>query len=272
MQTNQFILPALPELSFSVTRLTLDAKSKLNHNEAHIHKECEIYINLSGDVIFEVENRIYPISRGSVIITRPYEFHHCIYQSNAPHDHYWITFSHTPGDNFLEPFFNREKGIGNLLVLDQQTLEQVCGILNLLMNKQADTLVRRTGYLQLLQVLRTANTAASIHNTKALSPVISSAIAFIKAHLGENITVKDIADAVYISVSTLERQFKKELNETPYYRLKIERLNASMRYLRHGSSVSEAAVKCGFPDYSNYIQLFRKQFGITPMQYKKKLQ
>jgi len=43
-----------------------------------------------------------------------------------------------------------------------------------------------------------------------------------------------------------------------------------MEHLRNGASVAEAALKSGFSDYSNYIQLFKKQFGITPLCYRKK--
>ena len=84
----KFIIPPISAVDFSISYLKIDATSPLNHNESHIHKECEVYINLSGDVSFEVENRIYPISRGSVIITRPYEYHHCIYRSNALHEYF----------------------------------------------------------------------------------------------------------------------------------------------------------------------------------------
>jgi len=81
----------MSRVDFSINHLDIDAASSLNQNETHIHKECEIYLNLSGNVCFEVENHLYPISRGSVIITRPYEYHHCIYRSNARHEHFWIT-------------------------------------------------------------------------------------------------------------------------------------------------------------------------------------
>ena len=45
-----------------------------------------------------------------------------------------------------------------------------------------------------------------------------------------------------------------------------------MRCLRDGDMVADAAAKSGFSDYSNYIQLFKKQFGMTPLQYKKRFQ
>lgn len=76
--------------------------------DQHIHSECEIYFNLSGDVSFMAGDNVYPVSRGSLIITRPYEYHHCIYHSDAVHRYYRALFLgaqrkvsryifHTPG-------------------------------------------------------------------------------------------------------------------------------------------------------------------------------
>ena len=87
MKTKAFTLPTISAVDFSVSYVDLESSFNINENESHIHEECEIYLNLSGDVSFEVENKIYPISRGSVIITRPYEYHHCIYHSDACHKH-----------------------------------------------------------------------------------------------------------------------------------------------------------------------------------------
>jgi len=117
-------------VDFSINHLDIDAASSLNQNETHIHKECEIYLNLSGNVCFEVENHLYPISRGSVIITRPYEYHHCIYRSNARHEHFWITFSAEESEDLFRLFFGREKGTNNLIILDEAQLKECCFVLN----------------------------------------------------------------------------------------------------------------------------------------------
>ena len=37
--------------------------------KSHIHDICEIYVNISGDVSFMVENKVFTISHGDVIIT-----------------------------------------------------------------------------------------------------------------------------------------------------------------------------------------------------------
>jgi transcriptional regulator GlxA family with amidase domain len=95
------------------------------------------------------------------------------------------------------------------------------------------------------------------------------ALGFMDAHLVEELDVQGIAAAGNVSVTTLERHFKEVFHATPFAVLRRKRLFRSMEYLRNGMSVAEAASKSGFPDYSHYIQIFKKQFGMTPLGYRK---
>jgi AraC-like DNA-binding protein len=73
-----------------------------------------------------------------------------------------------------------------------------------------------------------------------------------------------------ISSSTLNRLFKDSFNTSPKLYIETQRLTLSRILLRNGESVMSACMKAGFPDYSNFIRLFRRRFGLTPNQYKKK--
>ncbi len=269
MDTTKFILPAMSDMSVQVSHICIDMFSSLNQHTSHIHKECEIYLNLSGDVSFEVENRIYPISRGSVIITRPYEYHHCIYHSSAPHEHYWATFSAEGNEELLNIFFSRQKGRDNLILLDGEACNRSVELFEKVING-SDPLGRRIDLLSVLYLLKSGAKGEAVESVKGMLPDVTDALDFMDDNLSEDITVKDIARAAKVSVNTLERHFKDGLNATPAAMLRKKRLISSLSQLRSGASVAEAAEKSGFSDYSNYIQLFRKQFGMTPLQYKKK--
>lgn len=272
MEQIAFSLGAMPPMDFDITKIELDSKSPLNHNEAHIHKRCEVYINLSGEVSFAVENRLYPITRGSVIITRPFEYHHCIYHSNEPHQHFWITFSGEQGQDFLRLFFDREKGVDNLLVLEEQALQQVCGILEALTREPLNGLERRIGVLRFFQILENSAPASRMEMRENLPEDVAAALEYVEGHLCEDLDVRHLAEVCHVSVNTLERHFKESVGDSPVAAIRKKRLLASLMFLRSGESVTDAARKSGFPDYSNYIQLFRKQFGMTPGKYKKTLQ
>lgn len=269
MPTNQLHLSPIHETDFSISYLELDSDAVTNQAEPHIHRECEIYLNLTGDVSFEVENHLYPIRPGSVIITRPYEFHHCIYRSNALHRHYWITFSAPEGAHPFETFFDREKGNDNLIQLTDSQLVQMRQILDFLLSHSADNLKNRIAFLQMLQLLSEATRQNSTEQLPGLPEDVMLALQYMDEHLTDELDIRKLANAAFVSVNTLERHFRQALQDTPFHILRKKRLFAATRLLRTGSPVYDAAAKSGFNDYSHFIVLFRRQFGVTPLQYQK---
>jgi len=269
VKTNKFSLGKIPQIDCVISRVCVPPASPLNQSESHVHKECEIYINLTGDVSFEVENRIYPITRGSVIITRPFEYHHCLYHSDQPHEHLWITFLADGSEDFLKIFFERKKGEDNLILLNGDLLEALFSILEELQSKESDYLTRRIAFLQLFSVLMQGKREAYTGINCKIRPDVEKALQYMDDHLTEDLNLPMLSKICMVSANTLERHFKEDLGKPPFVMLRQKRLYASMQYLRNGDPVSEAAIKSGFSDYSNYIQIFRKQFGLTPLMYKK---
>lgn len=96
-----------------ISYLELNSASSANVHNHHIHDECDIYINLSGDVSFAVENSLYPLLPGNIIITHPHEYHHCIYHSEKLHKHFWTLFQTSNNKELFDIFLteNTEKTI-----------------------------------------------------------------------------------------------------------------------------------------------------------------
>ncbi len=269
MITNRFLLPGLSPVDFTISYSELDRASPLNHNESHIHKDCEIYMNLGGSGSFEVEQYLYPVTRGSVIITRPYEYHHYIYRDDGPQRHYWITFSVDRADESLSLFFDREKGCGNLIQLEENEVCEIQEIFEGFLRDRQSPLEKQIGFLRMLHILYGGRQIPHGVPDNGLTPDVLAALQYIHQHLTEDLGVKTLAAVSNVSINTLERHFKEQLQLSPGAMIRKTRLIRSLQYLRQGSTIAEAAVRSGFSDYSNYIQLFRKQFGITPLQYRK---
>ena len=271
MLAKELTFHGMSPFRLTVRYLDITADSPINQHESHIHEECEIYLNLSGDITFEVEDSMYPISRGCLILTQPYEYHHVIYHSDRPHRHYWITFSCDGTQEFLKIFYDRKKGRNNLRILDEEKLKTVCGQLDRLLHEDSDSLTRMIVFLQLMQLLQSDGTALTPEHGNNMPQDVMIALRYMDEHLTEELDIKAIAAFCCTSVNTLERHFSEVLGTSPFRMLRQKRLLRSVLHLRNGCSVTEAAMKSGFPDCSNYIQLFRKTFGMTPLQYKKRI-
>ena len=254
---------------FSLHYVELDASSPKNQFDSHVHPQCEIYLNLSGDVSFMVEDHIYPISPGSIIITRPYEYHRCIYLSNALHKHFWVLLSSDGNEALLKLFFDRPAGTGNLIVLSPQKNRELLELFRVMLQTEADETVKHLQFLTMLTILQTGNPADLSKSNTVLPSDLAFALTYISDNLTKTISVKELAAAAHVSVNTLERHFLYCLQMTPYEFIKEKRLMYAADLLKQGKTVTETSSESGFSDYSHFIAIFKNFFGITPLQYKK---
>lgn len=268
IEGSKFTYSGISPFEIEIKHIDIFPDDPSNVNDDHIHEMCEIYVNLTGNVSFMVENKIYPVSSGSVIITRPCEYHHCIYHSNDRHDHLWILFNGDSNKSLLDIFYNRKKGEGNLICLSEKQKKRVLELSLDIIRDGTDSIKGLSSFLQLLSILETAD-GKSEAVSETVPEDISRAVAFIGENLGNSFTVSDVAAYAHVSINTLERRFVDVLGTTPSAYIKKRRLARAAELLPTASSVGDVSEKCGFSDYSNFICLFRKQFGITPLKYKK---
>lgn len=233
------------------------------YNDSHIHPQCEIYVHGSGRVSFMVEGQLYPIQRGDAIITRPYEYHHCVYREKGPHEHYWILFDAEGNEALLPSFFHRPAGSGNRIVPERP--EELLALCRRLTEKSSPAAQYRD-FFALLSLLEQGATPRDTALPNELQQVLDT----INEQFNTSLRIEELARANFISVNTLERQFKDHLGVTPSEYLRQKRLAHAASLLEQGFSVSKAAAESGWNDPSRFITLFKKSFGTTPFQYKKR--
>lgn len=261
---------AAPDFELWVEYINLPYFSERDVLPLHIHNTMEIYVNLSGNVSFMVENHTYPISRGSVIITKPFEYHHCIHHDNSAHEHYCIRVSNCEDIELLSLFLHREKGENNHIELtDEQTISLKKHLDILLNIENCSSLDKYYHFIRILQIIQNNTATMESDYSDNMPPNLRKVLNAISEQYASHITVASLAADVFVSVGTLERQFKKYLNISPTEYIKRKRLSEAMHLLNKGVSVSQAAYQCGFPDASNFIKVFKKNFGQTPYQYMK---
>ncbi len=252
---------------FSAAYSELEANSKWNIHSSHVHDQCEIYVNVSGDASFIVEDVIYPVKPGDVIITRPFEHHHSVYHSNKKHKYFWILFSSTGNEELLDIFFKRKLGKANRLTPPLDKLDELISVCHELTKEENDPLTKYGNFFRLMLLLKSCSVGES--TGKKFSSDITLAIEYIDANFSRPLKVEEIASAAHVSVNTLERHFIKGLNLTPSAYIRKKRLSNAVKLLSQGYTVSQAAEQSGFRDYSGFISLFRRTYGLTPLKYKK---
>ena len=97
---------------------------------------------------------------------------------------------------------------------------------------------------------------------------IRDALEYIKLHFHEEITIDDVAKAIYISPDYLMHLFKSELGKTFNQCLTNYRIEMAKKYLRDPQyKIYEVSEMVGYKDSKYFSQLFKKNMGMLPSEY-----
>lgn len=275
-------MPNIPELSslfsdsnilnfsFSHVRVREEAFGHA-HEASHIHDVCEVYVNITGDISFVVENSVYPVSKGDIIITCPNEFHHCIANSECSHEHFclWLDGKFAR-ENLLTAFFDRTRGEKNLISMpphDKDKLIECLYDLDKALKKPRSVSAPAAALFAIIDLIN--ENRECTRPSEKLPPEFGQILEYIDKHYAEDCSVSVLSKKFFISRSTLNRRFNRYLNMSPAEYVETRRLAVSKTLLEEGLSVQSTCMKCGFSDYSHFIAVFGKRFGITPYRYSK---
>lgn len=233
----------------------------------HVHDTLEIYILLEGDVSFAVESSVYRLCPGDAIISKPNEIHNCILNTRSTHKHLCLWFD--PSSPFLfDAFLAHDFGKNNHIVPDEPTKQRLLTVYDEFQTATEREDKQHQFYL-ILEILHHLRRFTPAMTEPSLLP---STLSLVLQDIDENFntihSLNYLYQKYYVSQSTLNRMFRTYLHTTPKAYLEAKRLAHSRLLLKQGKSVLAACIESGFPDYSNYIRLFRKRFSITPRQYR----
>ena len=94
---------------------------------------------------------------------------------------------------------------------------------------------------------------------------LNTPIEYIQAHFADALSVDELASACNLSVSALERRFKKHLDKTPHQYIMEVRLEHARRLLLETEKpVGTIALETGFADHSHFTRAFCKHFNSPP--------
>jgi AraC-like DNA-binding protein len=90
----------------------------------------------------------------------------------------------------------------------------------------------------------------------------------VESHVGQLITVDELAFLCHMSTSTFKRRFSEIYHTTPQKWLLTRKLEIAAELLRSGEeSLSGVYIKVGYQNHSSFSEAFRNHFGSTPSDY-----
>jgi LacI family transcriptional regulator len=105
------------------------------------------------------------------------------------------------------------------------------------------------------------------------NPVIAAALAYIADNSHRPIGASDVALAADVGLRTMQREFSHYVGRpisAEIQRVRIERAKRELADSDH--SIQEIARKVGFGPATRIYEVFRRELGVTPREYRKQRQ
>ncbi len=108
------------------------------------------------------------------------------------------------------------------------------------------------------------------HNSDYREKYLEEALCLIGEHYSESLTAADVAEHLRISESSFVKIFKEKTGYTFLKYLTLYRMKNSVRLLTNKNKrICEVADLVGYTDYRYFCEVFKKNFGMTPSEYRK---
>lgn len=258
----------------------------------HYHSFDKILILLSGNVSYRIEGRSYRLAPYDVVFVRHNDIHKPEVDFSVPYERIiayiapGFLAAQTAGETGNEGTGTEDAGNGDLSLCfarmkasgsDVFRLEAgspVMPAVSALAASLSDTgyahaLYSRLIFLEFMVLLNRAvlKNQAAYPEASGSNPRIQELLAYVNTHLGEDLSVELLAGKFYFSRYHLMRTFKKETGCTLAGYIQEKRLLMARERIQSGVPAMEAAMECGYRDYSAFAKAFRHKFQAPPSHF-----
>ncbi|MBO5071088.1 MAG: helix-turn-helix transcriptional regulator, partial [Roseburia sp.] len=254
----------------------------------HLHYDSTLILTyfMKGSGNIRIEGQHYFIQPGDVILINPNELHCLSIDADTPHERIALYINDSILDSFdcgkhdfFDAFYKRENGTRNLITAESVDSfgigEQLKKILKLTEESTTESTV--LAICAIIELLAKLNQALETLPIDAITPMpgdkrIHEVIRYLNKNCEKELSVEMIAEQFHFSKYHLCRLFKEYVGTTLWEYLIYRRLLAFNQLVCQNYSLEEASYQVGFHNYSNFYRLYKKYMGITPTQYKQKMQ
>ncbi len=232
----------------------------------HGHEFFEIEYVTDGSGLYIIDGREYKIEKGMLFFMSPADFHKIV---NSDAEIINVMFSCNLCDNaslyrlFAKSPISAIKLSESDFILTEKLLSE--------MTESSDT----EYIIQFLQcVLMKISKLASTknHESPALHSYIKSAIIYMLENFRANLSLSGTACYLGLAPAYLSSLFLKETGVNFKAYLDNIRFEYAQKLLSSKNlTVLQVCNASGFSDYTNFTRRFKKRYGISPSEYKKRL-
>jgi AraC-like DNA-binding protein len=236
----------------------------------HYHSLYEIYFLEEGNCTYIIDNKVYNVKSGDIVIIPDGIIHHTKYD-NIKHSRILINCTY----EYIPESVQTGISSGNYLYRNPLVTEETRKILSKieseykLKDRFSDEITTCHTHALFYLLMRNAESCVDIDDGNTL---IEQAVAYIKENFASDITLSSLAKKFSVSPEHFSRMFKKETGLGFSKYLNSLKLQHAEQLLKSDSNqnITQIAEICGFEDSNYFSKKFKEVYGISPKKVQKK--
>ncbi|MGN0975721.1 MAG: helix-turn-helix domain-containing protein [Gemmiger sp.] len=247
--------------------------------QLHSHTFHELIYCCSGNIQYLLGTERYRVQRGDVIIIPPGASHRPLYleQLTEPYRRYvlWVSPRFVSEMSALWPSLFAAY-VPHTLLRTAGTGWEFIGELFRRGVEENDrrapgweACVYGNSIVLVTQLLRAFREEKSLTPIPEKRELLDEVMSYIEAHLADKITLEGTARHFLVSESTISQTFRQKMGVSFYRCVTQRRLIAAKTLILDGAVLDEAGQQVGFADYSTFYRAFKREYGVSPLQYRK---
>lgn len=229
----------------------------------HFHPNYELLFFIRGRADFLLRQKVYHLEHHSLLLIKPGSYHNIIIREVVPYERIVIRFS---PDAIPSPLNARLSQLPDVFNIRGSLLEEELLHLDKYAS-EADAGVREGVFLSALNIillLLSASSSLSRREDK-VNTSLARIIEYIESGLTDIHTVEDIASGLNMSVSTVNKVFREQLQTPVMKYVRTQKCMLAKNLILDGVPAYEAAEKAGFDYYSTFYRAYRSVFNDSPV-------
>ncbi len=256
--------------------------NQLTTVNSHSHSYYEFYIFLEGQLTMYVDNTPLSPKTGDVLLIPPQIPHHAVNQDpSVPYRRFvfWVSCNYFHQLEQLSPSYsylmhhalNSHWYQFHYDIVNFHTLQ---GKLFRLIEEMHSQHYGREAMISLnvcdliLYLNRTAYEQAHPHTPHMKQKLYEGLLQYIEGHLDEDLTLEHLARNFYVSKYHIAHVFKENLGISIHQYITKKRLAMCRDAILSNTEIQKGYLMYGFKDYSSFFLAFRKEYGLSPKEYK----
>lgn len=241
------------------------------NSSMHTHHFTELFYIFKGNGFFLIEGKKLPIQEDDLIIINPNVSHTELGNHEHPMEYValginGLQFQHKDADsvyNYSLHHFHDYKS---------ETTFYLKTILSEIKEKgeHFETICQNLLEAFILGIARKTENQLSIAPTKKVTKECRFIEQYINEHFSEEITLHTLSELTFLNKYYLVHAFKEYKGTSPINYLTERRILEAKHLLETTNhSISKIATFCGFSSQSYFSQVFKRETGGSPIQYRK---